>query len=210
MQVIGPDGDPWNQAEVSGLSGTVTARLDRLRAKGVSPMHRILRVLLIAVFAAFAVAAMGAPAAFADKCGNPAICQYEEQIPTASGSKVAGSGGATKVANLPKSIERSIARQTGSATETQTLVAIATTSGAAAPRAVKVKTAKQRQKQQHVQKAIKRAEVNSAKPIRAGFDAVSGGGNGHLTGLIVALAVMTAVAAAAAIVRRRSASTRRR
>jgi len=176
-------------------------------------MHRILRATLIAVFGASAFAATGAPAAFADKCGNPAICQYEEQIPTATGSKVAGSGGSKQVAKLPKAVQKSIAKQTGSTTETQTLVKIATTSGAAAPKAVKVKTPKQRHKQQHVRKAIKRAELKSAKsakPIRAGFDAVSGGGSGHLTGLIVVIAVMTVAAAAAAIVRRRSASTRRR
>ena len=169
-------------------------------------MHRMLRATLIAVFAALGVAAIQAPAALADKCSNPAVCQYEEQIPTATGSKVAGSGGSKKVASLPTSVERSIARQTGSQAETQTLVNIATTSGAAAPKKIKLATAKQK----HVQKAIKRAEVGSAKPVRAGFDAVSGGGDGHLTGLIIVMAVMTAAAAAAGVARRRSARTRRR
>jgi len=169
-------------------------------------MHRMLRAMLIVVFVALGVAAVQAPAALADKCSNPAICQYEEQIPTASGSKVAGSGGSKKVANLPTSVERSIAKQTGSTTEAQTLVNIATTSGAAAPKKIKVAKAKQK----HVQNAIKRAEVGSAKPVRAGFDAVSGGGDGHLTGLIVVMAVLTAAAAAAGVARRRSARARRR
>jgi hypothetical protein len=175
-------------------------------------MQRTLRVTLIAAFAALVGVGVAAraPAAHADKCGNPAICQYEEQIPTATGSKVAGSGGSKQVSRLPKKVQASIAAQTGSTTEAQTLVKIATTSGAAAPKAPRAATAKERQKEHHVQKAIKRAEVQSARPVQAGFDAVSNGGNGHLTGLIIALGVMTVVAVAAGVARRRSAGARRR
>jgi hypothetical protein len=164
-------------------------------------MTRMLRATVITAFAALAV---GAPVAWAGDCANPAICQYQEQVPTSKGSKPVGTGGNKQVSKLPTSVEHSIQTQSGS--DATALVRIATTSGAGAPQKIMVK--KSEQKRLHRQ--LKKANVDQSKPVRAGFSTVSGSGNGRLLALVIVMAAMTLTALALAVVRRRSAGASRR
>src|SRR5262249_47200712 len=75
---------------------------------------------------------------------------------------------------------------------------------AGAPAKVKVKKAEKTA----VQKALKQVSVEKAKPVRAGFSAVSGGGNARLIVLVTVLGVMTLAAVALAVARRRGGASR--
>jgi hypothetical protein len=166
-------------------------------------MKRMLRAMVITAFVALAV---GVPAAWADRCTNPnpAVCQYTEDAPTATGSKPVGTGGNKQVTKLPTSVQQSIQTQGGS--EASTLERIATTAGAGAPAKVKVKKAVKTR----VRKALKNRSVDNQKPVRAGFSAVSGGGNGRLIVLVIVMGAMTLAALALAVARRRGGGTARR
>jgi DUF917 family protein len=165
-------------------------------------MKRMLKAMVITSLVALVV---GAPAAWA-KCTNPnpAYCQYTETAPTATGTKSVGSGGDKQVSKLPTAVQHSIQTQSGSATTASTLERIATTAGAGAPAKVKIKKAEKTR----VHKALKKVSVDRAKPVRAGFSAVSGGGNGRLVVLVTILGVMTLAAVALAVARRRGGAQR--
>jgi hypothetical protein len=168
-------------------------------------MRKLLTATLgLAAFFTLVLAPQAARAG--DKCGNPAICQYEEQIPTSGGSKVVGTGGGKKVAHVPASIVKSLVDQTGSQATAQHLLELATSSGAAP---AKIKTTKA--ERTRIDKAITGTEAKPARPVAAGFAAVSGdGGNGRLLALVIVMGVMTAAALALAAVRRRGARPPRR
>ena len=165
-------------------------------------MKRMLKAMVITSFVALV---FGAPAAWANCTNpNPAYCQYTEQAPTSTGTKAVGSGGDKQVTELPTAVQHSIQTQSGSAATASTLERIATNAGAGAPAKVKVKKAEKT----GVQKALKKVSVEKAKPIRAGFSAVSGGGNGRLIVLVTVLGLMTLAAVALAVARRRGGASR--
>lgn len=157
------------------------------------------------VITAFVALVAGVPSAWADCTNpNPAFCQYTEQAPTSTGSRPVGTGGNKQVTKLPTAVQESIQKQSG--TDASTLERIATTAGADAPAKVKVKKAVEKR----VHKVLKNNSVERTKPIRAGFSAVSGGGNGRLITLVAIMGAMTLAAVALAAFRRRSGGSARR
>jgi hypothetical protein len=143
------------------------------------------------VFAAQALAA--------DKCGNPAICQYVEHVPTSKGSKPATRENPQTVAKLPTSVIQTIRKET-TASEAETLEQIATTAGYGAPAKIKVKKSLRMQLKQE----LRSSRIDSSKPIPAAFGAVSGGGSDRLLALVIVMGMMLAVAVAIAGLRRRN------
>jgi hypothetical protein len=140
-----------------------------------------------------------APALAADKCGNPAICQYVEHVPTSKGSKPATGENPQTVAKLPTSVTRAI-RQETTASEAATLEQIATTAGYGAPAKIKVKKSLRRQLRQE----LRSSRMDGSKPMPAAFGAVSGGSSNRLLALVIIMGVMLAAAVAIAGLRRRN------
>jgi DUF917 family protein len=166
-------------------------------------MKRMLKAMAITSFVALV---FGAPAAWANCTNpNPAYCQYTEQAPTSTGTKAVGSGGNKQVTKLPTSVQHSIQTQSGSVATATTLERIATNADTGAPAKVTVKKAEKTQ----VHKALNKVSVDHAKPVRAGFSAVSGGGNGRLIVLVAILGAMTLAAVGLAVARRKGGATRR-
>lgn len=175
-------------------------RAARLQNGDLSQMKTIGRAIVIAVFATLVVAAP----AQADDCANPSICQYVEQIPTAKGAKPSGRT-AKKVAALPAPVEKAIRTEGGG--DVQVLQDLATSSSYGAPRQVPVqKVEKNRPQRKQLERELQPKNVQEdAEPIPAAVGAVSGGGNGRLLALVIAMGAMTAIAVALATLRHRSA-----
>jgi hypothetical protein len=150
-----------------------------------------------------AVLGAGVQSAWANGgCNTPAICQYVESTPTSTGSHAVGKDGGGHVSKLPGSVESSIQKAGGA--HATTLERLATDAAAGATKQVKVSKAQQ----VRVHRALKRRAVKQSLPLRAGFSAVSGSGQGRSLALFITLGLMTLAAVALAVARRRSGSRR--
>jgi hypothetical protein len=137
---------------------------------------------LIGVLVALLVGLASAAPAMA---GAGLVDQYTEQVPTASGSS--GGGGPTYSAPLSGSVRTELYKNGGS--DAKTLEQIATSSRYGAPRIT------------HSPDATL-GSATSPNPLAAAVSAVTGGSDGRLIGLFIALLVTAAVMLGAAAARR--------
>jgi hypothetical protein len=162
-------------------------------------MNRMVRTAVVLVVLGLSVSA---PATWAaDKCKNPAICQYIEDVPTSKGSRPTNTDStSTPVTRLSTKVRETI-REASTATDAQTLEKIATSAGYGAPETLKVK----KQQRNAIQAKVRAAQIDRAKPLPAAFGAVSDGGGGRVLFLVIIMGVMTVAAVAFAGIRRRNA-----
>lgn len=171
------------------------------------PRRHIRRAFAAAVAAGTFLA--GTQAAWADH--NPghasgcsaAVCQYVEQVPTSSGSQVAGVGSGKKAKKLPKAVESELQREAGE--DAAVLQEVATASEYGAPQEELQLGPAEKRRLKEAEETIKSEDVvDLGGAVSAPVSVLTDGSDARLVGLVIVMALIALATLAAAAYRQRT------
>ena len=134
---------------------------------------------------------------------SAAVCQYVEQVPTSSGSQVAGVASGKKAKKLPKAVETKL--QTEAGKDAAVLQEVATASEYGAPQEELKLGPAEKRRLKEAEKTIKREEdVDLGGAVSAPVNVLTEGSDARLLGLVIVMALIALTTLTAAAYRQRT------